>query len=169
MEEQIIQSFLQNGYRAISAHTNDNSFTIITCINNGTVVRYFLKNIFNITDVENKRRTFHLTYKDHKVQVVNAYYKEHMPYLAFIYSYTNIGEHINKLIEPIGIQLTDRGLMRTEDMFFLSFDPIKIMEFVGLDAQKYNEGFQTNTQLNEWLSNHSIPKMPTKEINDFFN
>jgi hypothetical protein len=94
--------------------------------------------------------------------------KEHIPYLAFIFSYNNIGKYINSIIKPIDLELTYRGLLLKNDQIFLSFNPDKIMEFIGMDAKKYKKGFQTNIQLNDWLSNHTLPKINNKEIINFF-
>jgi len=168
-EEEIIQSFLQNGYPAITTNNFNDDITIITCINNGTVIRHFLKRIFNIADIEIYRRIFKFTLNNKNIQIINAYYKEHMPYMAFIYSYNNIGKSINSIMEILRIELTDRGLFMKENMRFISFNPQKIMEFLNMDFQKYQKGFQTKIQLNSWLSNHQVPSINTKEIIEFFN
>jgi len=168
-EQEIIQSLLQNGYPAIPAKNFNNDITIITCINNGTIIRYFLKRIFNVSDIEIYKRIFKFTLNNKNIQIINAYYKEHMPYLAFIYSYNNIGKSINSILEFFDIELTDRGLFMKENMQFLSFNPQKITEFLNMDYEKYQTGFQSQIQLNNWLSKHQIPSMNNKEITDFFN
>ena len=168
-EQEIIQSLLQNGYPAIPAKNFNNDITIITSINNGTVIRHLLKRLFNVSNIENYRRIFKFTINNKNIQIINAYYKEHMPYLAFIYSYNNIGKSINSILEFFDIELTDRGLFMKENMQFLSFNPQKITEFLNMDYEKYQTGFQSQIQLNNWLSKHQIPSMNNKEITDFFN
>ncbi|KAK8203572.1 hypothetical protein M8818_005219 [Zalaria obscura] len=87
---------------------------------------------------------------------------ENFAWLAFLQSCGDLGNILGVTGRGYGLSFTDSGLhlridgtekMDSKDRrFFLGNDPDKVMDFVGLDKAAYANGFETEMQLFEWIS-----------------
>lgn len=85
-------------------------------------------------------------------------------------AYGDLSQIIEILLRPVGLKMTDKGLYlnlklanpESASPIFLTKDAVKVREFLGLDEEEYQRGFQTLENLFEWCSRGKFFKAPAK-------
>ncbi|OCL15106.1 hypothetical protein AOQ84DRAFT_329931 [Glonium stellatum] len=105
----------------------------------------------------------------------------HLKWDFFMNSYSDLWQIIGVAHRSLGITANDKGLNlrvqelegvnRKASMIFLTDDPVRTMQFLGLDDAKYNLGFQDEDELFAWVSrgrffNRDILEERTEKAND---
>ncbi|KAK0934727.1 hypothetical protein LTR29_013658 [Friedmanniomyces endolithicus] len=93
------------------------------------------------------------------------------PWRTFYSSYGDLSSILGHILRPVGFKLSENGLyLRLKELeqaksllchgiadhdglLFLSCDPDKVMQFLGLSADRYEQGFATLDELYVWLGN----------------
>lgn len=93
---------------------------------------------------------------------------DNIDWLAFMHAYGDVWTILGALIRDSGFTPTNKGLHvrlaeleatdRKASMIWLSKDPSDIMQFLGLDAKIYDNGFGTEQQLFEWITGCRLMK-----------
>ncbi|OCK73978.1 hypothetical protein K432DRAFT_364152 [Lepidopterella palustris CBS 459.81] len=86
----------------------------------------------------------------------------HLIWDFFMNSYSDLWHIISVAHRSLGITANDKGLHvriagleernRKASMIFLTDDPTRTMQFLGLDYAKYNEGFNNEDELFDWVT-----------------
>lgn len=89
-------------------------------------------------------------------------------------AYGDLVQILGVLNRKIGLTINDKGLnLRVEEweatnrnlsMVFLTKEPCKVMEFLGLDSQKWRQGFNTQDEIFSWCSMGRFYSRPVKKM-----
>lgn len=88
--------------------------------------------------------------------------RNHFEWERFIYSYGGLWHIVGSIVTHFGLTIDDSGLyVRIEEIeathekdcrLFLTREPPKMMELLGLDDLRYDRGFSTPNELFEWVT-----------------
>ena len=120
--------------------------------------------------------------EDSYVQVdIHICHDGHLKWDFFMNSYSDLWQIIGVAHRSLGITANDKGLNirvqeleginRKASMLFLTDDPARTMQFLGLDDAKYNSGFRNEDELFAWIAqgrffNRNIIEERTENAND---
>ncbi|EFW19579.1 hypothetical protein D8B26_007788 [Coccidioides posadasii str. Silveira] len=85
-----------------------------------------------------------------------------MEWECLLDSYGDMWKIVGKFMRPLGLTATDKGLHvriaeiepfnRAYSMVYLTHSPMDVLDFVGLDVERYQRGFKTLDELYGWCA-----------------
>lgn len=137
-------------------------------------IRKFIENRFKPNEIFHNGNAFSFDYKEVQVDLICVKpedFDSNYHYLAF----NDLGNFIGRLAQSIGLKYGQEGLWynhysdeNTKDTIIVSKDYPKIFEFLGLDYDKWIEGFDTLEEIFAYVMTSSLfnPEMfQLKELN----
>ena len=132
-----------------------NRVTLIIQQSLGIPLKQWVRGHFHVEPENDFGRVVQFFWKDTEVVVVRTDYKEHFPYLKFMFGYGGLGIAINNCLEKMNVRFNITSFqLVSEDggQTILSIDPQQIAKFLCLDYQKFCYGFHNEAQFILWLS-----------------
>lgn len=101
------------------------------------------------------------------VQVTDSGY---LPWEIWMSAYGDLSQIIALLLHPLGLRMTNKGLLLKIKLstlepspIFLIKDPVKVRKFLGLNEEEYQRGYQTMEDLYEWCAGGKFFRAPQIE------
>lgn len=126
--------------------------------------------VYKLLDAKDPQPTGTVTTEEYAQIDIEVLEPQLVEWHVFYSSYSDLAGMLGRIVTNLGFSITDRGLWLRmveldeskksqhiniadrDGMVFLSRDPNKVMEFLGISANGFTEGFNTLNEMYEWLA-----------------